>query len=112
MASQFGPLDIECDAPSYAIVEACSRIGFRSPLDVPWFRLSHYLNEEGGHGGVFSLHMWKQFFGIERPGGKTCRCRQPLPTLEKCTFTFLSARHAEYLIGQCRNCLTIYWDEA
>ncbi|HYT88394.1 MAG TPA: hypothetical protein VEL76_06715 [Gemmataceae bacterium] len=111
MASQFGPLEIDCDAPSYAIVEACHRIGFRSPLDVPWYRLSHFLGEDGAKGSVFSLQMWKHLFGMNRPGGKNCRCGQSLPMLEKCTFTFLSSRQAEYLIGQCRRCLTIFWDE-
>jgi hypothetical protein len=113
MASQFGPIEIDCDAPPYGIVEACDRIGFRSPLDVPWYRLSHFLGGEGSQGGgVFSLQLWKHLLGLDRSGTKTCRCGQLLPALEKCTFTFLSSKQADYLIGQCRDCLTIFWDKA
>jgi hypothetical protein len=111
MASQYGPLEIDCDAPPYAVVEACSRIGFRSPLDTRWCRASQAIPPEARH-GMFSLHSWKQFFGGRAPERNLCHCGQSLPVLEKCTFTFLSGRTADYLIGQCCRCRTIYWEEA
>jgi hypothetical protein len=35
-----GPTEVDCDAPPYAIVRACARLGFRSPPDVRWRRLT------------------------------------------------------------------------
>ena len=43
MANPLGPIEIDCDAPPYAIVRACQRIGIRTPEDVRWARLSHFL---------------------------------------------------------------------
>jgi hypothetical protein len=31
--------------------------------------------------------------------------------MEGYTFTFASGKEAEYLLGQCRRCRTIFWEE-
>jgi len=108
MSSQLGPIDLICDAPSYPVVQACSRLGFQAPLDVRWSRLSHYLiGEEGTRLG---LQPWKWFFGKRQPKEKTCVCGGPLPTLEWYTFTFLSGGVADYHLGQCPRCRSIFWE--
>jgi len=38
VSTRLGPILIDCDAPPYAIVQACERRGLRSPLDVRWCR--------------------------------------------------------------------------
>ncbi|MCI0459912.1 MAG: hypothetical protein L0Z62_23420 [Gemmataceae bacterium] len=111
MMSQFGPLEIDCDAPTYSVVHACVALGFEDPLDVRWCRLSHFLSGDAERAGLFSLQAWKQFFGMGRQREKTCSCGQHLPAVERCTFTFLSGKKSDYLIGQCRRCRTIFWDE-
>jgi len=52
------PIDIECDAPSYAFVEACEKVGFRSPLDVRWCRMSHFLGSQREPDGGFHPLRW------------------------------------------------------
>jgi hypothetical protein len=111
MASRLGPLEIHCDAPSYTVVRACQRLGFESPEDVRWFRLSHFLADQNERGTVFSLP-WKLLFGKPETKKKCCTCGQGLPLMEKFTFTFLSDKRVDYLLGQCTRCHTIFWDEA
>jgi hypothetical protein len=36
MNGRLGPVEMECDAPPYAVVEACAYLGSRRPLDVRW----------------------------------------------------------------------------
>jgi hypothetical protein len=108
MSSQLGPLEIHCDSPAYSIVRACHLIGFHTPEDVRWYRMSHFLGSEeasGPGGGKFFAGL---FGGRER----TCSCRHKLPVLEKYTFTFLTGHEASYLLGQCPGCSTIFWEEA
>ncbi len=104
MSEQLGPLEVNCDAPLYHVVEACERLGFHAPLDVRWCRVSHFL---AARGNTFS----RWFFGKGQPEGWTCNCGRSLPPLEPCTFTFASERKAVYYLGQCRKCWTIYWEE-
>jgi hypothetical protein len=111
MASQFGPIEIACDAPPYPIVEACWMLGFQSAPDVRWCRMSTFLHGEGEGGSVFSLQSWKGWLGMGRARGHCCSCGEMLPTLEKCTFTFLSGSKTDYLLGQCPRCRTIFWEE-
>jgi len=106
MSSQLGPIEICCDAPSYLIVQACERLRFRSPLDVPWWRLSHYLNENSSRFGV-----WNLLFAKTRAEKKTCHCGAPLPILEDYAFTFACGKVANYGLAQCPRCRTIFWEE-
>jgi hypothetical protein len=108
MSSQLGPLDIQCDAPPYSVVHACEGLGFRSPLDVRWCRMSHFPGDREGGTGMFP---WKLLFGAGQPQEKACTCGVPLPALEKYTFTLVSAKVSDYFLGQCRRCHTVFWEE-
>jgi hypothetical protein len=112
MSKQLGPLEISCDAPPYAIVRACGRVGMQAPEDVRWLRLSQFLSEHAGWPKTLSSQSWRILLEMSPPGVPTCTCGQKLPTLEKCTFTFLAGNEVSYLMGQCGRCRTVYWDEA
>jgi hypothetical protein len=89
MAKQHFPLHLECDAPAYCIVKA-SRCGLRAPEDVRWMRLKHLVIP--GHTEL------------------RCRCGQAFPILVKWNFTMASGAEQSYWLGQCANCLTVYWE--
>ena len=112
MAQSLGPVDIYCDSPPYPIVQACNRIGLQRPEDVRWCRMSHFLSGHDGRGEVIGMMAWKSLLGIGRPRELTCDCGHPLPTLERCTFTFITGREASYMIGQCSRCLTVFWEDS
>jgi hypothetical protein len=107
MFSKLGALDITCDAPSYAVVQACEGLGFITPLDVRWCQMDHFLSRPSEEAGAF--HPWKWFFGKGRPKEKTCSCGAPLPHLEMYSFTFSCEKVVDYNLGQCRRCRTIFW---
>lgn len=112
MFSQFGQLEICCDAPPYAVVRACKRCGFHSPLDVRWCRMSHLLHEEGQRRSNLGVRFWMWLIGASRLKEHTCTCGQTLPDLKRYRFTILSKKVGDYLLGQCRHCRTVYWDRA
>jgi hypothetical protein len=112
MFGRFRQFEICCDAPPYAVVRACKGCGFRSPLDVRWCRMTHFLNGEGHCKGIIVLRLWHWLFGTRKAKKKTCTCGQPLPALKKYGFTFLSKKVGDYFMGQCRRCRTVFWDEA
>jgi hypothetical protein len=105
MSSQSQPLQFDCDAPAYYIVKACQKLGFQSPLDVRWCRMSEFLAAPTKGPGMLG---W--LFGISRSPDKHCSCDEPLPRVEQYRFGFVSGRTATYLLGQCRRCRTIYWE--
>jgi hypothetical protein len=112
MNSHLGPIDVECDALPYPIAKACETLGFRSPLDVRWCRLSQFLSAHPDSFKVLSTQSWTQLFRAQRANDQRCACRNPLPILEQYTFTFQNGTQSEYRIGQCRRCWSIYWAEA
>ena len=101
--------DSACDAPPYAIVRACRRIGVRNPEDVRWCRLRHGPKKPWPE--LFSPRAWKNFLAGAEPGNPRCICGQDLPEPVRCTFTFANGKEVDYLIGQCGRCQTIFWDE-
>src|SRR5438067_1570177 len=109
MSSRLGPIDVFCDAPPYSVVRASRWVGMLTPEDVRWCRVSNVLWEEAipydGRG-------WALFLETGGAAGKRCRCGGGLPRLERCTFTFRTGRHADYLLGQCGRCRTVLWEEA
>lgn len=107
MANWLGPIEIRCDAPSYPVVRACEELGFVSPLDVRWCRISH-----AHDGRPLGRDAWQWLFGTGKGQGQTCACGRPLPPLERYKFTFNSDAEALYLLGQCRQCRTVYWEDA
>ena len=112
MSSRLGPMDLDCDAPLYSVVKACEGLGFQSPLDVRWCRRSHVLGGQRELGGVVGFHPFQWLFGGSQRPKTICTCGQPLPLMERFTFTFASEKEADYLLGQCCRCRTMYWEEA
>ncbi len=107
-----GPAEFSCDAPPYRVVEACARLGFQTPLDVRWCRLSEFLNRQRAQSSALGGHLWALLFGSAHDRLLTCPCGNTLPILEKYTFTFVSHRVAEYRLGQCPKCRIIFWEQA
>ena len=112
MSKRLGPLDVECDSPPYAVVRACHRIDLHTPEDVRWCRMSHHLAAQGGWRDFLGHEPFKSLLGVQHHSDKPCVCGGRLPMLERCTFTFNTGRQVCYLMGQCRRCRTIFWDEA
>src|SRR5690349_11397206 len=106
MSNPLGPIDIHCDAPPYPVVRAGHRIGLRSPEDVRWWRMSHFLEETAGRAA--GLPAWKALLGLGGGAKSGCTCGQELPRMERYTFTFLTGRQSSYLIGQCVRCRTVF----
>jgi len=114
MFSGLGPIEIDCDAPAYFVVETCEGLGFQSPLDVRWCRMIHFLEDRRERGGVFGFHSLLWLFGCSPPPPQpiTCSCGQPLPLMKCCTFRFALGKEGHFLLGQCCRCCTIFWDES
>lgn len=109
MSSRFGPIEVQCDAPSYQVVKASQRVGIQNPEDVRWLRLGQFLRQPVTWKGLFHPATWKQLFGGKVE--KTCSCGQRLPRTERVTFTCGPAGEWTYRLGQCRRCSTVFWDE-
>jgi hypothetical protein len=107
MEDNLGPIDLCCDSPPYFIVQACRQLGIHTPEDVAWFRVPTVSPTRARLAGSQAL---RKLLGMANPPGNGCVCGQPLPRLDKCTFTLSSGREVNYLIGQCDQCLAIYWD--
>jgi hypothetical protein len=107
MNSRLGPVEIECDAPPYAVVQACAYLGLHRPLDVRW---RHARESAPGRGRGLGRRLWKALLGRgERPA---CTCGEALPPLRRCEFTLRWGTEVEYLLGQCPRCATIFWEDA
>ncbi len=109
MFSHMEPIDIECDAPSYAFAEACGKLGYQSPLDVPWCRISHFLGNQCEAGVGFHLLGW--LFSGSQHRMTTCTCGQPLPIMESCIAIYETGEDGHYLLGQCSRCRKMFWEE-
>ena len=111
MSNQLGPIDVQCDAPPYAVVRACRRVGIRSPEDVRWCRLIHFLDQAGGWKGLLHPLTWRKLLGRAAEGEQCCSCGAKLPIMERVTFTFTTGREETLLLGQCCGCGTVFWEE-
>ena len=104
MSGRLGPIEICCDAPPYAIVQACRRIGLQRPEDVRWLRMSEPRSHKGAP--------WKlQTFLWRTDNRLCCPCGERLPELALVMFTFNTGEEASYFLGQCARCHTVFWDE-
>jgi hypothetical protein len=111
MSSPLGPIEICCDAPPYRIVQACHDVGIRSPEDVRWLRLSEFRRLQDGKPQSSSSPWWKLLWGKARYAGRTCTCGASLPRLRLVVFTLNTGDELAYLLGQCDQCRTVFWDE-
>jgi hypothetical protein len=112
MSGHLEYLEIDCDAPSYPVVQACARLGFRTPWDVRWLRKRHLMSQHGENWSVFSIRTWMQLLGMHRQGAAVCTCGQDLPVLEPYFLPSLPGGESEYFLGQCTRCRTIFWERA
>jgi hypothetical protein len=110
MSTRLGPIEIECDAPPYAVVRASRQAGLRCPEDVRWCRLSTYLERCSGWWLVLNPRAWRLLLARLGRGRGVCSCGVQLPQLASYTFTFASGRETSYLLGQCRRCRTVFWE--
>lgn len=113
MAKRTGPIEVECDAPPFSVVKACRQFDLHSPEDVRWCRLSHFPPRNfQARMNLFDPHTWKRLLGL-RPelSPFQCLCGRERPRLDRYTFTFISGRKQDFLIGQCGRCRTIFWEE-
>ena len=108
MAGTLHPLESRCDAPPFPVVGACQRLGFRSPLDVRWLRLSHFLAERHSRPNT---RRGAEVYDTRPTRRQPCTCGEPLPRLEKYAITFVLEKVADYRLGQCRRCGTMFWEE-
>jgi hypothetical protein len=109
-SGQLQPVEIDCDAPPYAIVRACGKLGFHAAEDVRWCHVDNIGKGKGCRPNIFNLRAWVLLFRGQRT--TSCACTRKLPALESCTFTMLSGREVRLLLGQCPRCHTIYWKQA
>jgi hypothetical protein len=112
MPLHLGPIDICCDAPPYSIIQACQRVGIKTPEDVRWCRMTHLDSGDFAKEEPANVRAWKYFLGMGAGSRGACSCGERLPNLEKCTFTFITGRELSYYLGQCQRCRSVYWDEA
>jgi hypothetical protein len=111
MLSHLGPLEVDCDAPPYPIVRACRKLGMSQPEDVRWSRKTHQPRRHRGWIRFLAGPIWGRLLGRAATQEPSCSCGQPQPTLECYSFTFQTGEQAEYEMGQCRHCRTIYWQK-
>jgi hypothetical protein len=110
MNSRLGPVEIECDAPPYAVVEACAYLGFRRPLDVRWRPAREQSAGRSTWGHVFGWRLWKALLGRGRGERLACTCGQGMPPLTWYAFTLRWGTEVEYLLGQRPRCETMFWE--
>ncbi len=110
MSSHLGPLQVECDAPPYAIVRACRKLGMSQPEDVRWCRKGRHSRRHHGWIQLLTNPIWGRLLGGETEA-PVCLCGKQLPLLESYCFTFQTGEQVEYEMGQCPRCGTIYWDK-
>jgi hypothetical protein len=110
MSTHLGLLQVECDAPPYTVVRACTRLGLKTPEDVRWIRLSNLRQRRGALTPFFGPGYWAALFGGQGAPTLACSCGCHLPTLETCSFLFATGRSETYHLGQCDRCRTIFWE--
>ena len=89
-----GPLEIECDAPPYPIVQACNAIGVVKPEDVRWVSISAFAKSKKD---------------ASKKEKELCYCLEKLPVPAKFNFTYAHGAVHSYSVGQCQKCKTVYW---
>ncbi len=112
MSEKLGPLEILCDSPPYPIVQACSLLGFIRPEDVRWSRLSQFLVDHAGWREMCRAFSWDSLPVDRCLKDTACNCGDALPRLQRCLFSSSTGQSYTYLLGQCRRCRTIFWEDS
>jgi len=107
MPARGEPLDLNCDAPPYRVVQACRAIGLKSPEDVRWLEAGGLLARRGERVGSPVYHYWNERRAFNAAG--SCSCGGELPFLEGYLFVLSSGAELLIAFGQCGRCNTIYW---
>lgn len=110
MSSKLGPIDLQCDAPHYAVVQACHSIGLKTPEDVRWCKRTHFLVQQKALESVATQPLQRLANAALR-GLDTCSCGHALPLMQGFTFTFTTGEEISYSLGQCSRCHTVFWDD-
>jgi hypothetical protein len=108
---QLGPLEVCCDAPPYPVVQACSQIGFDSPEDCRWCRMSHREGASAALRHIAKFAPWNMFMSTQQ-SPSLCSCGERLPQLACFVFTLDTGREIAYYLGQCGRCHAVYWEDA
>ncbi len=113
MSSRLALFEITCDAPPYEIVRACEAVGFESPLDVRWCSLNQAIQAHTDTGWWRRLWHWPlpAVLGLGPASETRCICGHKLPKFRRIEFTIFCWGKADYLLGQCPRCRTIFWEE-
>lgn len=109
MSKSVGPLELHCDAPLYSVVRASETAGLQSPEDVRWLRMSTFLFQPPAR-PVGLTSFLRQLFRGTRHRPKTCTCGEGLPRLATVVVAF-EQDETGYILGQCPNCRTVFWEE-
>ena len=113
MANKYETFEVTCDAPPYCVVKVCNLIGIQAPEDVRWRRMSHHVSEAGGDSSGLEQTLLFGSRSLRRRADEShCTCGHGLPTLDMYTFTFSTGEESSFLLGQCRRCRTVFWEDA
>lgn len=111
MSKLIGPIEVNCDAPDYVIVQACRQVGLQAPEDVCWRRIRNFLTQRARGGGLL-FELWKKLRFWNIPAVRTCTCGRAFPELKKIIFTFNTGEVEAYFLGQCDRCHSVFWESA
>jgi len=103
---------VPCDAPPYPIVTGCRLIGLTRPEDVRWCRTQVPSESQVRKLLQFVTGTRKRQAPPGSGGEIACPCGHPLVCIHKYQFTFDTGHQACYRLGQCKRCLTIFWNDA
>jgi hypothetical protein len=86
-------------------------VGFRSPLDVRWRRMSRFRREQADPKGATSDFPWMAVLGLVGLREPPCACGEELPALRRFEFRHHGQTVGAFLLGQCPCCDTMFWEE-
>lgn len=104
------PIEANEDTPPHLVMRGCEELGFQKPLEVRWHRLSRFRSRYSRSAESLRIRILDLFFWPDSPREIACVCDQPLPVLQRFTLKVLFEPETQYLLGQCCQCRTIFWE--